>query len=487
MKKCCDNGKCAGFLRFLPPPSGSLAVAGLFVVGLAYAETACPTGMVPYQGPAVTQMENSNGECADLCDTGMRAIMMADGSKRIDLFKTASTARKMVANYGDSMCYADVVAGSQEGALNVDIDGVVHYVAPSNWKICPPKYTLSYDCGDADSGTIASDQNQIVTYGQVFSAGYPETTCFKKGQYIYEWKIGNTSITPNNYAVWQWDSDQVAVAQWRKRVYGGAYLCNHCQYPWISRTQQINYNKNRSGRVGETYTLYAPNTTNGPSCGVPKDAVFLGYDIYNAYTNEPVGKFVSADDLTFTWEWDFAISYRARWEWDHVADAYTLSYSCGVDADGVEVPGTPPESKTIRYNELFNPGWDPADCRRDGYYISKWKIGTTEYNRAGFNTWTYEEDMVATAVWSPETYSMAYACNNGETTTVYASVNYKQEITPAVDVCTAPEGKVLKGYQIYGPMGYDTGVSVAAGDSFVYDYLNNISLYAIWEDATVTE
>ena len=486
MKMHQNNGKSAGFLRVLPHPVGrgfAFVISFVCVCNNLYAETACPTGMVPYQGPAVTQMENSNGECADLCDTGMRAIMMADGSKRIDLFKTASTARKMVANYGDSMCYADVVAGSQEGALNVDINGVVHYVAPSNWKICPPKYTLSYDCGDADSGTIASDQNQIVTYGQVFSAGYPETTCFKKGQYIYEWKIGNTSITPNNYAVWQWDSDQVAVAQWRQRTHASVYLCNICQFPWITRTQAKNHDVSGYGRVGSTYTLVAPNTSGGPSCGVPAGAKFLGYDVYNAYTNEPVGKFVPADNLTFTWEWDFAISYRAKWEWDYATEMYNLSFDCGVDANGDEIPGVPPATRQIEYNGLYSLGWDVGTCSYPGYYVNRWKIGSTEYERNGMNTWLALSDQTATAVWKAKTFYAPYFCNNDAQTSSALSATYKATVTPSTTVCAAPEGKVLSGYALYDTAGTDTGRFINAGDSFEYNYLTNMALHAVWADA----
>ena len=183
MKMHQNNGKSAGFLRVLPHPVGrgfAFVISFVCVCNNLYAETACPVGMVPYQGPSVTQMQNSNGECADLCDSGVRAIFTGNGT-RIDLFKTASTTRKLAAKYNDKVCYADVPSGSRVGTLNLDVDGTAYYVAPTNWKICPPRYTLSYDCGDADSGTIAANQNKIVTYNQVYSAGYPETNCFKKG------------------------------------------------------------------------------------------------------------------------------------------------------------------------------------------------------------------------------------------------------------------------------------------------------------------
>lgn len=459
-------------------------VVGMLVLPFAsLAETACPVGMVPYQGPAVTQMENSRGECSDLCDSGMRAIMMEDGSMRIDLFKVAATDKKLATKYNDKVCYADVVLGAESGALNVDIGGNAYYVFPSKWQICPPKYTLSYDCGDADSGMIASDQNKVVTYGQVYSPGYPETTCFKKGHYIYQWKIGSATITPNNYSVWQWDSDQVAVAQWRKRIHAGAYLCNICQYPWIARTQAKDRDVSQNGYVGNTYTLAAPNASGGPTCGVPRSARFLGYEIYNAYTNEPVGKFVPADNLTFKWEWDFAISYRAIWEWDYVQDVYELSFDCGVDADGNDVSGIPPASKTIENGGLFSFDWDVGTCSNPGYYISKWNVGTSTYDRVGINTWSFTTDQVATAVWMAKTYYAPYFCNNGGQTSSVLSAQYNATVTPSTAVCTAPEGKVLSGYTVYDTNGVATNLFVPAGGSFTYSYLTNMSLHAVWTDA----
>ena len=491
MKKCCDNGKCAGFLRFLPPPSGSLAVAGLFIVGLAYAETACPTGMVPYQGPAVTQMENSNGECADLCDTGMRAIMMADGSKRIDLFKTASTARKMVANYGDSICYADVVAGSQEGALNVDINGVVHYVAPSNWKICPPKYTLSYDCGDADSGTIDANQSQEIIYGQVYSPGYPETTCVKEGHYISSWLINGTKVVPRSYSVWTMDADQVAVAQWSKRRIHATYLCNICEYPFVYRLAGHNSDVSAQSLFGSTTTLAAPNTSGGTPCGVPAGAVFQGYDVYNAYTNEATGEFVSALDangnaqtMTFEWKYPFILSFRARWNWDYSAQSNTVNFSCGTDTD---VSGVAPAAQTVKYGHLFAFGMDTGSCIRPGYFAGDWSISDGTNKRTGsryyWARWGLSSDATATVGWNKRTFGVAYVCSDGGTSSNYATVVYQNTFTPAADKCTPPEGKVLAGYKVYNGFGEDTNTVVNAGEGFVYNYLTNISLHAIWADA----
>ena len=457
-------------------------VVGAVVLPFAsMADTACPAGMVPYQGPVVTQMENSSGECADLCDSGVRAIMMGDGSKRIDLFKVASTDKKLATKYNDQICYSDIVPGTKSGALNVDIDGNAYYVYPSKWQICPPRYTLSYDCGDADSGTIAADQNQIVTYGQVYSAGYPETTCFKKGHYIHSWKIGDATIMPYDYSIWKWDSDQVAVAQWRQRTYYGVYLCNLCQSPYVTRANASDVSI--QGIVGDTYTLIAPNLEKGPYCNIPDGAEFVGYEVYDAYTNDTTGTVIPADNLTFTWEWDYSVSFRALWEWDYVSTKYTLSYSCGVDAAGNDVPGTPPADKEVDYNGLFSLGWDVGTCSYPGYQVSAWKIGSSNYNPIGFNTWTALGNQVATAVWSAKRFYAPYFCNNGAQTSSVLSATYNATVTPSKTVCAAPEGKVLKGYDLYDTTGTVTDVFVPAGSSFTYSYLTNMSLHAVWVDA----
>ena len=470
MKMHQNNGKSAGFLRFLLP-SGSLAIAGLFIVGLAYAETACPTGMVPYQGPAVTQMENSNGECADLCDAGVRAIVAENGT-RIDLFKTASTTRKLATKYNDMVCYADMPSGSQAGTLNVDVDGTAYYVAPSKWQICPPKYTLSYDCGDADSGV--PPENQVITYGHEFNVGAGNGSCYKAGYYISGWKIGTATYTNKTAAVWTWTEDKVATAVWAKRSYGIGYLCNNCEYPYVLR------GANDQGANKGYLDVWTPPTPTW--CKYPGNATFKGWDVYSV-ANKDLGTFVPAGE-SVTFEWLHNIVMRAVWEWDYATEPYTLSFDCGVDEYGY--PYGQPESKTVYYNELFSPGIPDVGnggCWRRGFYVSAWKIGGTNVSPHGATRWTWKANQTATAVWIAYSFALPYICNNGTTVNTRVLANYQVEFTPSVTACVAPEGKVLSGYKLYDAFGDYTGNFIAAGDAFVYPYEENGSLHAVWIDA----
>lgn len=449
-------------------------VVGAVVLPFAsMADTACPAGMVPYQGPVVTQMENSSGECADLCDSGVRAIMMGDGSKRIDLFKVASTDKKLATKYNDQICYSDIVPGTQAGALNVDIDGNAYYVYPSKWQICPPRYTLSYDCGTYGGLTGVPPESQTIQYGAAFGVGHSGGTCYRDGYYISGWKIDGATYSHRSPIVWKWDSDMTATAVWSQRLMYYIRLCNDCEYPYVIGPMNVkNY-----VRYGSNFTPGAPSAG---QCRRPAGAVFKGYDVYSI-GNKDLETFVPAGQ-SLKYQWPYNLALRAVWEWEHTVENYELAFDCGLDADGNDVPGVPPATKTVEYNGLFSFDWDVGTCSYPGYYISKWQIGTTNYNRAGINTWTFTANQVATAVWTAKTYYVPYFCNNGAQTSSYLSAQYNATLTPSTTICAAPEGKVLSGYTVYDTMGNATNVFVPAGNSFTYSYLTNMSLHAVWVD-----
>ena len=480
MKLHQNNGKSAGFLRFLPPPpSGSLAVAGLFIVGLAYAESVCPTGMVPYTGPAITQMENLNGECTDLCDAGVRAIVAENGT-RIDLFKTASTTRKLATKYNDMVCYADMPSGSQAGTLNVDVDGTAYYVAPTTHKICAPSFTLNYDCG-GDYGT--PPESQTIRYGSAFGVGHTGGTCYRDGYYISGWKIDGTTYNHKSAPVWKWASDMTATAVWSQRLMYWIRLCNDCEYPWVKGPMNV---KNAT-RYGSNFTPGAPSEG---QCQRPAGAVFKGYDVYSM-ANQDLGLFIPAGQSA-KFQWPHNVVLRAVWEWDRTVDEgeYNLTFDCGADADGNKYGWGEDFAITVGYNELFSPVNFDTGCYRDGHYISGWTVGNTEtvIDPYAATRYSWKADTTLHAIWTPETYIIAYDCGDGgDETDAYIQVQYGDVISPDSSLCTTPPmwdcSVSRQGWKLYVMDGYDrygASMTIDEGGSAVYKRGYNAILSANW-------
>ena len=489
MKLHQNNGKSAGFLRVLPPPVGrgfAFVISFICVCNNLYAESVCPTGMVPYTGPAITQMENLNGECTDLCDAGVRAIVAENGT-RIDLFKTASTTRKLATKYNDMVCYADMPSGSQAGTLNVDVDGTAYYVAPTTHKICTPSFTLNYDCG-GDYGT--PPESQTIRYGSAFGVGHTGGTCYRDGYYISGWKIDGTTYNHKSAPVWKWASDMTATAVWSQRLMYWVRLCNDCEYPWVKGPMNV---KNWT-RYGSNFTPGAPSEG---QCQRPAGAVFKGYDVYSM-ANQDLGLFIPAGQSA-KFQWPHNIVLRAVWEWDRTVDEgeYQLTFDCGTDDDGNKYGWGEDFAITVGYNELFSPVNYNTRCSREGYYISGWTVGDTETVIDPYTAirYSWKADTTLHAIWTPETYIIAYDCTSGWMPSderdmgaqVYSNtvltIKYGDTITPDSNACGVATGWgspcEISGWVLYGDWGWDWR-EISAGESFRWNYSENATLSAVW-------
>ena len=167
----------------------------------------------------------------------------------------------------------------------------------------------------------------------------------------------------------------------------------------------------------------------------------------------------------------------AIWQEEEIAiTEYELSYSCGGGATG-----TPAESRTVMYGNLYTPGADIGSCARNGHIFNGWKMESYSRAVSEYYPYTYAKNRQLVAQWTIPQYAAVYICNNDTISSEVLSGYYYSTYTPKTDVCSAPKGKSFAGYAIQDAYGQDTGVVVLPGKSFRWTYDGNIRLSALWQ------
>lgn len=427
------------------------------------AAATCPDGYTAYLGPAANLVRNANGECSELCGAGATSLNTSNGY-RFDLFATKNTTPAINIALGGTTCYADLLSGATTGTLNIKSGGTTYHANISTGELCPVTYNLSYDCGTNATGTPPDSIE--VAYGDLYTAPYDSGTCYRAGYYISGWKIDSTSLSNGNYYNYTYKTDKTMVAQWAANSYGAPYFCNYCAGSTATSSSYI------TGTFGSSFT-----PTASLSCTNPFNQTLKYYQVLDVWGND-TGETLTAGAAT-TWKWAGNIQLRAIWS-DVALGAspttYTLSYSCG---DGAT--GTPPASHSVVYNQLYTAPYDSGTCRKDGYYISGWKIDSTSLSNGYYYTYNYSANKTMVAQWSANSYGGAYLCNNGTSNSSYITATYGGSVTPSTTVCTAAGGATFAGYKILDVWGNDTGDVVASGATLTWNYPYNIRLQAIWE------
>ncbi|MBR3930311.1 MAG: hypothetical protein IKJ62_01890, partial [Alphaproteobacteria bacterium] len=183
----------------------------------------CPDGTTAYLGPAANLVRNSNGDCVELCGGGVTGLHTSNGY-RFDLFASKNTSPAIYIQNGDTVCYADLIAGESDGTLNINYNDTTYHANPNSGQLCPTTYTLSYSCGDGATGT--PPESREMGWGDMYTPPYDVGTCRKPGYSVSGWKIDSTSLTKGRYYSYNYTTDKTMVAQWRANAYGGAYLCS---------------------------------------------------------------------------------------------------------------------------------------------------------------------------------------------------------------------------------------------------------------------
>lgn len=336
----------------------------------------------------------------------------------------------------------------------------------ARWRENPQTFTLTYSCGDDATGT--PPDSRTVDYQKLFNAGPELGTCHRPGHYVSNWNIENKSIPWGGYGIYEFDSDETIVPEWTAMTYGIPYTCGRtCEMPFA----QGSTNKYLSGKYGDTITVLSELPS---GCVNYAGGSLQGYKIYDSMGVD-TGDTVPLGG-TFTFVYDDNIRLVPYFSGVDTRPRYTLSYSCGDDATG-----TPPDSRLVKYKGLIMLGADVGTCNRPGYYLS-WNIGDKSFaNISGYTEYTYTDDETMVPEWTAMTYGAAYVCNNGKTTTSYLSVQSGVEYTPSTTVCTAPTDKTFAGYAVQSADGTDTGDRIGVGESFIFNYDENIRLSAMWE------
>ena len=439
----------------------------LFVGGICVpivASGACPDGFKDYRELNDVLIRNANGECSELCGAGITSLNTSTGYK-FDLFSSKNTAHAIHIKSGDTVCYADLISGSESGTLNVSLDGATYSANPNSGQICSVTYTLTYSCGDDTTGT--APESQELVQNALFVVPYDAGTCRKPGYDLSGWKIDDNVLALGGTYSYTYETDKTMVAQWAKNVdiYGGAIMCNYCPDEKFNSTAYIS---------GTYDTDFTPPLS--PSCTNPQKQEVVSYRVYDAWGND-TGETIIAGTPT-KWKWPYNIRLEATWTDPSLEQPgeYMLSYDCGGGAIG-----TPPESHPVVYNQFFTAPYDAGSCSKPGYYLNNWKIGSTGISKGSIKQYTYTDDKTMVAQWSKNSYGGAYLCDNNTVATGYITATYGSTVTPSTTACAAVDGAVFAGWRILDLWGNDTGDIVAPSSSFVWDYSYNIQLVAMWE------
>ena len=254
---------------------------------------ACPDGFTEYLGPAGGLVRDANGNCSELCGSGISSLNTSNGAS-FDLFAQKNTPHALHIKSGETICYADLIDGSMSGTLNVKVGDVTYHANPDSGNLCPVTYTLSYSCGDGATGT--PPESREMSWGDLYTAPYDAGTCVKPGYYLSGWKVDTSSLTVGNYYTYTYATDKTMVAQWAVNSYGAAYICDN----------GTTISTSLSGKYGSSYT---PSTT---ACTSSDGATFAGWRIADAYGND-TGDTV-ASGASFTWNYPYNIRLIAVWE-----------------------------------------------------------------------------------------------------------------------------------------------------------------------------
>ncbi len=426
---------------------------------------ACPDGFTEYLGPAGGLVRDANGNCSELCGSGISSLNISNGAS-FDLFAQKNTPHALHIKSGETICYADLIDGSMSGTLNVKVGDTTYHANPDSGNLCPVTYTLSYSCGDGATGT--PPESRDIGWGDLYNCPDSAESCRKPGYSFNGWAIDSTSLDKGSVYNYKYTTDKTMMARWKANTYGAPIMCNYCaDSTYVSSIYT-------SGKYNSSFT-----PTSSPSCVNPYNMKLDSYQVSDVY-GDSTGDSLTPGSST-TWKWAGNIQLRARWSGgaQTIPDApteYTLSYSCG---DGAT--GTPPESHKVGYKLGYYAPYDAGTCVKPGYYLSGWKVDTSFLTVGKYYTYTYATDKMMVAQWSVNYYGAAYICDNGTTISTYLSGKYGSSYTPSTTACTAADGATFAGWRITDAYGNDTGDTVASGASFTWNYPYNIRLIAVWE------
>ena len=147
------------------------------------------------------------------------------------------------------------------------------------------------------------------------------------------------------------------------------------------------------------------------------------------------------------------ITLTPRW----TARSYTLTYSCGLSAQGS--PST--TSQTVTYDTEYTTA-KLGTCKYPGYHATQWKVSIND--KKDFDkkyTWTYTTSQTFQPDWQPNTYTVKYSCGDGTGTPPEDSTS--KRYTETIDILKNPDnnGCTKTGFEflnwVYNNKTYEAG------------------------------
>ena len=377
-------------------------------------------------------------------------------------------------------------------------------------------YTVTYSCGTGASGNAPTTPN-TATYGAPFTPAETAGSCAKTGYVFNGWHDGITYRPAGRAFTWIYTENKTLTAQWTGNISGAItlddarYTSNDAQSSQSSDTHVAPttvYSKYNTGMYSDSAATNAISSVTPPTMS--------GYTFTGFYTTKATGgtKLVNADG-TFT---DLAktqvstnggtATWYARWE-PAISGMITLDDARYISNEAEQPSpnstpsrGVSPVSVYSKYGVgMYSDSAATAAISSvmvpemtgytfAGFYTTKATGGTKLINADGTFTdvaKTQVKTAGATARWyarwTPNTYTVTYACGTGATGTApdRETVNYNDSYTPKANTCTRT-GYVFAGWEVSNA----NNTIKQADTPFTWNYTSNKTFTAQWEPVKFT-
>ena len=314
-------------------------------------------------------------------------------------------------------------------------------------------YTITYKAGTGGTG---SDVVQSFTFGNTATLGSATTALIRIGYTISGWSTSNGGSKTNDLS----------------SAYSSA--ANLILYPvWSANTYTVTYDATTNGG-----TAISPNTASftvaGATLTLPTPVDRTGYTANGWYTaasgGTPIGNAGAANysptsDITLYFQW--------------TPVAYTVTYAGNSNTGG----SVPTNASTYNIGNSVTVAGNPNSLVRTGYSFAGWtdnSSGTGTVYTSGTGYTVGSANIVFTAKWTANTYTITYNENGGSGAPAEATDSYT---TGGTAVTLSARGTLAKtGYDFAGWSATPTGTLLSG----TYTTSVDVTLYAKWTIKTIS-
>jgi len=314
-------------------------------------------------------------------------------------------------------------------------------------------YTITYKAGTGGSG---SDVVQSFTFGNTATLGSATTALIRIGYTISGWSTSNGGAKTNDLS----------------SAYSSA--ANLILYPvWSANTYTVTYDATTNGG-----TAISPNTASftvaGATLTLPTPVDRTGYTASGWHTaasggtkvgNAGATAYSPTSDITLFFQWS--------------ANAYTVTYAGNSNTGG----SVPTNASTYNIGNSVTVAGNPNSLVRTGYSFAGWtdnSSGTGTVYTSGTGYTVGSANIVFTAKWTANTYTITYNENGGSGAPAVATASYT---TGGTAVTLSERGTLAKtGYDFAGWSATPTGTLLSG----TYTTSVDVTLYAKWTIKTTS-